>query len=268
MSKAIYGGINGTARKGKSIYAGVNGIARKVTKAYIGDSNGIARLFWSNGITLANISEGSIVKINENGSPVEFYVAKHNYESGLNGAGRTLLYRKEPLPKMEWVPYSRSSSNDFSNSDLCAYLNGSYKNRFDTTIKSLISTTKFYNTTGITSKYQTLPSTTLLSKSVFICSGPEYGEDRGKEGTTLPIASLLKNNIPDNGVDSETWTRSPLDYNFGIARDAVGVLIITKSYRSCDELQRNDYEHRNKSYPVFTFPSNALFDPSTMRFIG
>lgn len=40
---------------------------------------------------LGQVSEGTIVKINENGSPVDFYVAKQNYESGLNGAGRTLV---------------------------------------------------------------------------------------------------------------------------------------------------------------------------------
>ncbi len=35
--------------------------------------------------SLSTFAEGSIVKINESGSPVEFYVAKHDYESALNG---------------------------------------------------------------------------------------------------------------------------------------------------------------------------------------
>lgn len=42
------------------------------------------------GIKLGDIAEGSIVKLNEGGSPVEFYVAKHNYENSLNGMGSTL----------------------------------------------------------------------------------------------------------------------------------------------------------------------------------
>lgn len=46
------------------------------------------------GTPLSDIPEGTLVKINESGSPVEFYVAKHDYETGLNGAGRTLLVRR------------------------------------------------------------------------------------------------------------------------------------------------------------------------------
>ena len=42
------------------------------------------------GIAIGNLDEGAIITLNENGSPVEFYVAKQDYESGLNGAGRTL----------------------------------------------------------------------------------------------------------------------------------------------------------------------------------
>ena len=48
MSKALYAGIEGIARKVKKMYIGVNGIARKVKKAYIG-INGIARLFFAGG---------------------------------------------------------------------------------------------------------------------------------------------------------------------------------------------------------------------------
>lgn len=44
---------------------------------------------------LAELPEGSIIKLNEDDTPVEFYVAKHDYESDLNGAGRALLVRKD-----------------------------------------------------------------------------------------------------------------------------------------------------------------------------
>ena len=42
------------------------------------------------GIAIGNLDEGAIITLNENASPVEFYVAKQDYESELNGAGRTL----------------------------------------------------------------------------------------------------------------------------------------------------------------------------------
>lgn len=38
-------------------------------------------------ISLNNIAEGTVVKINENNTPVEFYVAKQDYEADLNGGG-------------------------------------------------------------------------------------------------------------------------------------------------------------------------------------
>lgn len=48
--------------------------------------------------TLDNTSVGSVVKLKEDGVLVDFYVAKHDYESGLNGVGRTLLVRKDYPP--------------------------------------------------------------------------------------------------------------------------------------------------------------------------
>ena len=46
-------------------------------------------------VRLSDMEEGALVKLKESGSPVEFYVAKHDYESELNGSGRTLLVRKD-----------------------------------------------------------------------------------------------------------------------------------------------------------------------------
>ena len=55
---------------------------------------GICRLPWqivvpSSGPQLGDLEPGTLISINENGVTVPFYVAKHDYESDLNGAGRT-----------------------------------------------------------------------------------------------------------------------------------------------------------------------------------
>lgn len=47
------------------------------------------------GTAIGDLDEGAIIKLNESGAPVEFYVAKHDYEPDLNGAGRTLVVRKD-----------------------------------------------------------------------------------------------------------------------------------------------------------------------------
>lgn len=46
MTKSMYVGISGTARKVKKFYVGVSGTARTVKKAYVG-VNGVARLFYT-----------------------------------------------------------------------------------------------------------------------------------------------------------------------------------------------------------------------------
>lgn len=49
MAKALYVGVNGTAKKAKKLYVGYGNIARKVKKIYVGDASGKARLAWSGG---------------------------------------------------------------------------------------------------------------------------------------------------------------------------------------------------------------------------
>ena len=58
MSKNLFVGVDGKARKAKELYVGVDGKARKIAKAYIGDENGKARLFWEKGsISIVNSLE-------------------------------------------------------------------------------------------------------------------------------------------------------------------------------------------------------------------
>lgn len=63
MSKNLFIGVDGKARKTKEFYVGVNGKAHKIVKAYIGDENGKARLFWDKE---ANITENSLEFVSDN----------------------------------------------------------------------------------------------------------------------------------------------------------------------------------------------------------
>lgn len=55
MSKGIYMGVGGVARKVKKLYAGVSGIPRKVKKVYVG-VNGVPKLTYSEAIGVVNAS--------------------------------------------------------------------------------------------------------------------------------------------------------------------------------------------------------------------
>ena len=151
------------------------------------------------------IAEGSIVKLNENGSPVEFYVAKNDYENTLNGTGRILLVRKDCYDIRVW---HSSNVNAYAASDIDSWLDR-YKGLLDDDIQSAIGTTKFYYTPGNGNK-----TITTLERSIFLLSVTELAKSVGyanKEGAALSIASILEV-ANRNGSAVHQWTRSPNTY--------------------------------------------------------
>lgn len=187
---------------------------------------------------LGSLGPGTLVKLNESGIPVEFYVAAQNYESGLNGPGRTLLVRKDSCETMQW---NSVDINTYAGCSLDTWFNTTYKARLDQGIQALLGATKFYYTPG-NGNY----SVTTLERAVFALSATELGfnEDDNinvnQEGTALPIANMLQNVIQ--------WTRSP-DNRVGFIQfvawsrdDKAGA-----SFASASDIN---------SRPVFTLPSN------------
>ena len=155
------------------------------------------------GTPLSAYAEGDIVYINENGSPVEFYVAKHDYESGLNGYGRTLVVRKDCYDDQTW---DNGNVNAYARSDLDSWFNSTYKNMLDADIRSLIGTTKIRYTPGNGNN-----TVGTLERAIFALSLTELGQSHSyanTEGSALPIASTLRIAYY-NGFATYQWTRSP-----------------------------------------------------------
>ena len=152
---------------------------------------------------LGQVAVGTLVKLNENGSPVEFYVAKHDYESGLNGAGRTLLVRKDVYEQLWW---NNSSINTYASSEVDNRLNSTYKSVLDEEIQELIGTTKIQYTPGNGNW-----AVGTLERAVFLLSLTELGKSRttaNVEGSALPIASTLIR-VSFGGGPFTQWTRTP-----------------------------------------------------------
>ena len=87
------------------------------------------------------------VYLNEGSSKVKFYVLAHNYESGLNGKGRTLFCRGSVTDFGTWNRYSgpvNMCAGWPDRNTAKAYMNSTYLNRFDATTKNRIGTTKYY----------------------------------------------------------------------------------------------------------------------------
>lgn len=190
--------------------------------------------------TLGNKATGSIIKLKENGKLVDFYVAKHDYESGLNGSGRTLVVRKDCYDNRAW---HGSNVNAWASCTMRSWLNSTYLNMLDADIRSLIGTTKYYYTPGNGSW-----SVTTRSDAVFLLSATELGQSQSwfnTEGSALPIASTLKIAYL-NGSANTQWTRSPSTGGtssaiYLISSGSVGRVNCTVAYGS---------------RPAFTLPSN------------
>ena len=189
--------------------------------------------------TLGNKSVGSIVKLKENGVLVDFYVAKHDYENGLNGSGRTLVVRKDCYDTRQW---HTSNVNAYATSAIDTWLNSTYKNLLDADIRGVIGTTKIKYTPG---NGNTAVGT--LERAIFLLSVTELGRSASyanTEGTALSIASSLQIAYL-NGSAVVQWTRSPSTDDAGnacgLGSDGyVGVSGCTNTYGS---------------RPAFTLPS-------------
>ena len=195
--------------------------------------------------TLGSVAVGSIGKINEGGSPVEFYVAKHDYESGLNGAGRTLLVRKGCYAVYPFD--TEENQNTYADSTLDNWLNSAYNTVLNRDIQLGLSKTKFLYTPGNKST-----ETETLQRSVFMLSATEFGETGdgvAQEGSALPIAASLKKGQLDGSPVSQ-WTRSPDTNTTGLVW-ALGEEGFLKS------------EDTDRSYgiaPAFTLPAAFYVD--------
>ncbi len=193
-------------------------------------------------VTLGSKAEGSIIKLKENGVLVDFYIAKQNYESGLNGSGRVLVVRKDCYDTRAW---HSSNINAYATSAIDTWLNGTYKNLLDANIRTAMSTTKIYYTPGNGNTTKTT-----LERSVFLLSATELGQTHtylNAEGTALSstVLNLLKIAYL-NGSAVVQWTRSPdtISTNYAWYLGSGGYL----SGIYCT--------HTSGSRPAFTLPSN------------
>lgn len=222
--------------------------------------------------SLSNMPEGSSVYIQESGADVEFVVAKHGYEPDLNGSGRTLLIRKEPLAETVW---NQTHVNTYDGSSIDRLLNGDYKNKFNDAVKSAMGFTSFYYTVGgSTTEIRT------ISRSVFLPSIYEMfdPEDKNadvyvngsnpffkKEGSVLP--KQTRNVFVQSYNDSlyhiiRRWSRSAALRDFD-GNHIVGQLVGTYSLGTNNGGKTFFYSESynawssNKFSPAFTLPSTT-----------
>lgn len=199
------------------------------------------------GTHLSQLAEGTIIKINENGIPVEFYLAKHSYEPDLNGEGRELLVRKDCLPARAWTNDTGKNNNRYASSSIFNWGNNTYFNQFSDYTKTIIAST---NIKYIVGGGDDLIAT--LNTKIFILSCGEF-ESRFGDGEVLPTASILRIAY-NNGRACYQWTRTPVNY-----LDNVDVHVLYPEGEITSAKCGSNSGHYYPR-PCFTLPNTVMVD--------
>ena len=169
---------------------------------------------------LGSMSVGSTVKLKLGGTARDFLVVHQGlpssmYDSSCNG---TWLLLKDIYTTRTWD----SSNNDYKNSDIHSYLNGTFLNLFDNDIKNAIKQVKIPYQNGTGSGGSVASGANGLSCKIFLLSGYELGwttSDNSyfpRDGAKLSYFSSGTSSSANNkrianynGSATFWWLRSP-----------------------------------------------------------
>ena len=149
------------------------------------------------------------VYLMEGNSKVKFYVLAHNYESGLNGKGRTFFCRESPASSGKWGTYTShgntTNSVRWTDGACYSYLNGTYYDKFNSETKKFIGKTKCYCYVG---GYTDRGHVSSISCSILALSATECygGHSDASEILSSKAKSRLSSIISDFG--SYVWSRT------------------------------------------------------------
>lgn len=169
---------------------------------------------------LGSMSVGSTVKLKLGGTARDFLVVHQGlpssmYDSSCNG---TWLLLKDIYTTRQWD----SSNNDYKNSDIHSYLNGTFLNLFDNDIKNAIKQVKIPYQNGTGSGGSVASGANGLSCKIFLLSGYELGWTTSdssyfpRDGAKLSYFSSGTGSAANNkrianynGSAAGWWLRSP-----------------------------------------------------------
>ena len=179
---------------------------------------------------LGDLETGTIVHIKENGVYKDYLVVHQGlpssmYDSSCNG---TWLLLKDIYDRMTWG----NLNNDYKNSNIHSYLNGTFLNLFDNDIKYAIKQVKIPYQNGTGSGGSVASGTNGLSCKIFLLSGYELGWTTSdssyfpRDGAKLSYfssgtgsAANNKRIAKYNGSAEDWWLRSPATRNTGSVWD-------------------------------------------------
>ena len=166
-------------------------------------------------VKLGTKAVGSIVKIKVNGASKDFIIVHQGlpssaYDASCNGVW---VVMKDIYTTMKWD----GSNNDYLNSDMTAYLNGTFISLIDADIRNAIKQVKIPYTNY--SNNNVMSGSNGLSCKVFLLSGTEVGFSgvsyMNTEGAKLSYFDSASKRIAYNGSSAAIWwLRSPYTNNY------------------------------------------------------
>ena len=124
-------------------------------------------------VKLGTKAVGSVLKLNLNGSPKNFIVVHQGKPSSLydDSCDGTWLLMQDIYSTRQWD----GSNNDYKNSDIHSWLNGTFLNLFDANIREAIKQVKIPYHNGTGSSGSVASGANGLSCKIFLPSGYELG---------------------------------------------------------------------------------------------
>lgn len=259
----LYCGVNGVKHKIKGLYTGIGGVKKELTEMWAAE-NGVKKLVYQvvKGSPIGDLPVGSIVKINENGKPVNYLIVHQGLPSSIYNAScnGTWLLRQDIAEKLAW---DAGNVNKLESSDIHAYLNGTWLNRYDAEIRDIIKEAKIPYRRGGGENGTDVSGYSGIPCKAFLLSGKEVGFDYKvneifpSDGDLLSYfiygqsASANEKRIATFGRDTKYWwLRSP---------------DISDSYYVCEVSRSGSWgsghaDNLNGIRPALIFPSATLVD--------
>lgn len=178
-------------------------------------------------VTLSSKAIGSTIKLKVNGSAKDFIVVHQGkpssvYDDSCNG---TWLLMKDIYESRQW---HSSNTNDYANSTIHSYLNGTFLAMFDSNIQKAIKQVKLPYRKGSGTSTTVTSGSNGLSAKIFLLSATEtsfsFSSMPSGEGAELAYFKGCADNSSDskrvaylNGSATFWWLRSPYCSYFDVA---------------------------------------------------
>lgn len=284
MASRIYLGVGDTAKKVSKIYLGVGDTAKKVKKVYLGVGDK-AKLVWQAN-AVGELAVGAVLKIAENGTYQDWVVVHQGrpstiYDSSCSG---TWVMRKQAYERysstQSWAgtytttdsdgeETTHSYNNDYANSWVSSYLNGTIYDYFSSKVKAAIKTAKIPYRPDKGADTTCYYGANGLERRVFAPSMSELGftglSIPTNDGAKLSYFTSTNSTSSKRGAFANIYqfaTRTPV---------ATSVLMSDGVYfvkTNGDEDYAYSTESGFSSLPVMILDKDAVYNPSTSYLIG